>query len=72
MVGDATPPGERPRWSFTWLVRLQRVGRNKPTELQQEGAKIQRNHTLLLVILVAVVGAETIVLVLLDVLPLTP
>jgi hypothetical protein len=22
-------PGERPRWSFTWLLRIQRTGRNR-------------------------------------------
>jgi hypothetical protein len=25
------PPGERPKWSITWLLRIQRVGRNRPT-----------------------------------------
>ena len=28
MAGE--PGGERPRWSFTWLLRVQRTGRNRP------------------------------------------
>jgi len=23
-------PGDRPRWSFTWLLRIQRTGRARP------------------------------------------
>ena len=26
------PPGERPKWSFTWLLRVQRVGRTRPPD----------------------------------------
>jgi hypothetical protein len=29
---DEQQPGERPRWSFTWLLRIQRVGRNRRVE----------------------------------------
>ena len=27
--GAEEPPGERPKWSFTWLLRIQRTGRNR-------------------------------------------
>lgn len=23
------PPGDRPRWAFTWLLRIERLGRNR-------------------------------------------
>lgn len=29
MAGGEPPTGDRPRWSFTWLLRVQRVGRNR-------------------------------------------
>ena len=32
------PPGERPKWSITWLFRVQRVGRNRPLAGGQNGA----------------------------------
>jgi hypothetical protein len=28
----APEEGERPRWSFTWLLRVQRTGRNRPPD----------------------------------------
>lgn len=30
-MSEGEPPtdGERPRWSFTWLLRIQRTGRNR-------------------------------------------
>lgn len=67
-AGDQPP--DRPRWSITWLLRIQRTGRRRDRELDADGAKLERNHRVLLVLLIAVVGAETIILVLLDVLPL--
>jgi hypothetical protein len=29
MTEDEQQPGERPKWSFTWLLRIQRTGRNR-------------------------------------------
>lgn len=70
MGEEPTPGDHRPRWSFTWLLRIQRTGRPHREPMENESAKIEKSHRVLLLILLAVVGAETIILVLLDVLPL--
>jgi hypothetical protein len=33
----AEPPHERPKWSVTWLFRVQRVGRNRPLNGSAQG-----------------------------------
>lgn len=35
-MGGEEPPTNRPRWSFTWLLRIQRVGRDR-RERQVDG-----------------------------------
>lgn len=67
--GDEPPSGDRPRWSFTWLLRIQRIGRDRALRREAEGGQSLLTHWLFWVLL-AVVGLEAIALVLLDVLPL--
>lgn len=58
---------ERPRWSFTWMLRIQRVGRNR--RLEGDGSKepVFRWWATLIVVLLLIV--ETATLVWLGVLP---
>ena len=59
---------DKPRWSFTWLLRIQRTGRPRP-ELETPRDAPWYGHWVLW-LLCAIVAAEFIVLVLLDVLPI--
>jgi len=67
--GDEPPPGDRPRWSFTWLLRFQRTGRNRPAPPPDGGRGGLITHWVFWVLL-AIIGLEAIALVWLDVLPL--
>lgn len=43
MGGGEPPTGERPRWSFTWLLRIQRTGhRRRPLPPDLSGHRLLR------------------------------
>jgi hypothetical protein len=65
-----TPPGERPKWSITWLLRIQRVGRNRrELPAEQEGERRRLNKWLFIAIIGGIIIAEVIFGIWLGILP---
>lgn len=55
MTEGEPPSGDRPRWSFTWLLRIQRVGRNRAVEAPGDG---RQRRTILYVMLGGIIIIE--------------
>jgi hypothetical protein len=51
---EERPPGDRPRWSFTWLMRIQRISRDR-AERQTDG-EVERKSTIAKVIGYVILG----------------
>ena len=72
MAEESPEPDERPRWSFTWLMRVQRVGRSRPIQPlagDEETPKPSTFMKLVPWIIMGALGVEVAIGVWLDLLP---
>lgn len=60
--GGEPPDGDRPRWSFTWLLRIQRVARRTDDERRV-------GRAVLVAVLAAIILGEVIFGIWLGILP---
>jgi hypothetical protein len=63
------PPGERPRWSVTWLLRIQRTGRHRPTPRPDDTPQPRLVWRVLPWVVLGALIIEVAILVWLEVIP---